>query len=402
MLGGRVVVESRNVLKGNGTAAEQAEQKPVKPSAPAAIMSFALAATGVVLALLVDAGDGFTPRVETLDTLAGLAIGAFVVERLLTFAPPILAYGARGNSKTAAEREERIKKRSADIAFLRVGYGALFGGLFVMLTDLRAVKVLSPEGATETVSAGLDRVITTLAIAGGVAGLASLLGGLNPPATTDPGESGGPASDNSGVRDENLTSGEGTAATRVAKPDTREETAASDESAVVPPPSDAAYVLGIIAVGVAAAVALFGANGKSGLELVAPSEQADGTVGLVVRFGIVILLAGVIQQVVERTVYPFVEAAEHRKIVTGAVSLVLGVIAALLIDLYLLHDIGFFGVGADETINAGLAASSSTERWFDTFLTGVVIAAGTKPLHDLSAGIKKRAEKKGTPGSVTA
>ena len=365
------------VLKGEASST-QAEQKPVKPTAPAAITSFVLAVIGVLLALLFDAGDEFKPRVETLDALAGLAIGAFIVERLLTFAPPILAHGARGNSETAAQREERIKKRSADIAFLRVGYGTLFGGLFVMVTDLRAVKVLSPEGAPETVSAGLDRVIAALAIAGGVAGLASLLGGLNPQPKTDPDESG--------------TTPEETAVASAESPQSGGTVA--DETAVVPPASDAAYILGIIAVAIAAAIALLGANDKTGLELIAPSEQADGTVGLIVRFGIVILFAGVIQQVVERTVYPFVEAAEHRKIITGAVSLVLGVIAARLIDLFLLHDIGFFGVGAEDTINDGLAASSSTERWFDTLLTGVVIAAGTKPLHDLSAGIKKRAEKK--------
>jgi hypothetical protein len=55
-----------------------------------------------------------------------------------------------------------------------------------MLTDLRAVKVLAPQGAADTVGAGLDRLIAALAIAGGVAGLASVLGGLNPQAKTDP------------------------------------------------------------------------------------------------------------------------------------------------------------------------------------------------------------------------
>jgi hypothetical protein len=367
----------KSVLKGEASNAAQAEQKPVKPTVPAAITSFVLAGIGLLLALR-DAGDEFKPRVETLDALAGLVIGAFVVERLLTFAPPILAHGARGNSATAAQREERIKQRSADISFLRVGYGVFFGGLFVMVTDLRAVKVLSPEGAAETVSAGLDRVIAALAIAGGVAGLASLLGAINPPAETDPDP---PAE----------TDQDPPAETDQDPPAETDQAGAGD---AVPPASDAAYVLGIIAVAIAAAIALFGADDKTGLELITPAEQADGTVGLIVRFGIVILLAGVIQQVVERTVYPFVEAAEHRKIVTGAASLVLGVIAARVIDLFLLHDIGFFGVGPTDTINAGLAESSSTERWFDTFVTGVVIAAGTKPLHDLTSGLTKRVEKK--------
>src|SRR5688572_25996535 len=134
----------QKVLKGDPQVHAQAEEKPVRPTMPAALTSAVLLVVGVLFAL-ADLAEEFKPRVEVLDALAGLTIGAFVVERLLTFAPPILAHGARGNEKTEALQKQRIKQRAADIAFLRVGYGALLGGLFVMATDLRAVKVLSPE-----------------------------------------------------------------------------------------------------------------------------------------------------------------------------------------------------------------------------------------------------------------
>jgi hypothetical protein len=356
---------AQQVLTSEVPGSTPAQQKPAKPTPPAVVASIVMMVIGGVIAYASGLGEAFVPRVKTLDALAGLTVGAFVVERLLNFVPPIFAHGARTYpGETDTQYDERIRKRSADIAFLRVGYGALLGGVIVMVTDLRAIKVLIPEGTPETLSAGWDRVLAAFAIAGGVAGLASLLGSLNPQTKTDP------------------------KAKEVA-----EEAGGTPDPKTIPPTSDAAYAVGLVAVAIAIGLAALGASDKTGLELIAPSDQGDGTVALVVRFGIVILLAGVIQQIVERTIYPLVEAEENRKVVTGAVALVLGVIAARAVDLFLLHDIGFFGVGADETIDQGLAASTGAERWFDAFITGVVIAAGTKPLHDLTAGLKKRTEK---------
>ena len=71
--------------------------------------------------------------------------------------------------------------------------------------------------------------------------------------------------------------------------------------------------------------------------------------------------------------------------------MVLGVAAARIFDLYLLHNLGFFGTGTD--LNAGITASTDAANWGDTFLTGVVIAAGTKPLHDLASRLKKATPK---------
>jgi hypothetical protein len=357
---------TQKVLEGEAPDAS-AGQRPVKPTASAVAVAALALVAGVLLAWLADLGDQFTPRVKTLDALAGLTIGAFAVERLLNFVPPIRAYGARGNKApdTDKDRELRIKQRSADVAFVRVGFGVLLGGLFVAVTDLRAVKVLTEESGVDP---QLDRVLAALAIAGGVAGLASLLAGINPQTDTDP-----------------------KAKTDAAQP---------GETPTVPPASDAAYGVGIVLVAAAAGLALLGADKTTGLDLLVPSGEGDGTVDVVVRFGVVILLAAVVQQVVERCVYPLVAAEENRKLVTGGVAVFLGVVAALLVDLYLMHNIGFFGVEAGESIDDVLGDSSWEERWFDTFVTGVVIAAGTKPLHDLTSGLKKRTGKKETVAPI--
>lgn len=54
----------------------------------AAVLSLVLIAIAVLATALIDTGDGFAPRVGTIDALAGLAVGAFAVDRLLTFVPP--------------------------------------------------------------------------------------------------------------------------------------------------------------------------------------------------------------------------------------------------------------------------------------------------------------------------
>src|SRR5512133_3499106 len=105
------------------------------PSRGAFGVTILLFLAGVMFGAFVDLGDGpFVPRVETIDALAGLAAGAFLVDRLLTFIPPL---------GTGANRSP--KQRTADLDFLRIGYGAVVGALFVSLTDLRAVAALTGE-----------------------------------------------------------------------------------------------------------------------------------------------------------------------------------------------------------------------------------------------------------------
>jgi len=157
---------------GNGpTAPGAAPRHPARPSSGAAVLAVVLVAASVVVAALIDLGQGFKPRVETLDALAGLSIGAFIVDRLLTFVPP---FGAAKDPQ----------QRSTDLTVLRLGYGAVLGAAFVVLTDLRAVEALTSE-SSPTLGSGIDRGIAVLAIAGGVAGLARLLSGINPQPATD-------------------------------------------------------------------------------------------------------------------------------------------------------------------------------------------------------------------------
>src|SRR5512133_624286 len=144
------------------------------PSRGAFGVTILLFLAGVMFGAFVDLGDGpFVPRVETIDALAGLAAGAFLVDRLLTFIPPL---------GTGANRTP--EQRTADLDFLRIGYGAVVGALFVSLTDLRAIAALT--GDDTAIGAKVDRGIAVLAIAGGVAGLARLVNGMNPKPDTDP------------------------------------------------------------------------------------------------------------------------------------------------------------------------------------------------------------------------
>jgi hypothetical protein len=76
-------------------------------------------------------------------------------------------------------------------------------------------------------------------------------------------------------------------------------------------------------------------------------------------------------------------------VITGGLAVALGVLAARLMDLNLLHNIGFFGATGKPDINAALASSTGLERWFDAFVTGVVIAAGTNPVHDLASRLRR-------------
>jgi hypothetical protein len=306
----------------------------------------------LVFAWFVHASATFEPRVETIDALAGLSVGAFVVDRVLTFIPP------------AKLRNDPLK-RAADLRVLRFGYGAVVGAIFVGLTNLQVVHVLAP--GAKSINEHADRAIAVLAIAGGVVGLARLLDGINPqPATKGTPKAGDPPED---------------AATE----------GAADGVPVIDPPSAGARVIGFSGVAIAAALALvvLAIGDENGVDLIEPQKAGDGTVALAVRFGLVILAAGIVVQVAE--VLSRGTAKPDKPLLTGAISVVLGVAAARVLDLYLLHNLGFFGTGKD--LNAGIKGSTDLALWGDTFVTGLVIAAGTKPLHDLSARLKTATPK---------
>lgn len=356
------------------------------PTRPAAHMAAGAVSVGLVFAVAAGGNDGFGPRVPSIDALAGLTIGALFVDRLLTFVPPWVA-------------AEKPPQRQADLVLLRFGYGALLAALFVVVTGLGAVAPLT-AGQT-TVADGIDRAIAVLAIAGGVVGLAALLAGLNPPDETDA----------SGAEE-----AEAEGAARAAGTDAR-----------VPPPDPQVRALGLVLVVVAALVALVLLGDAKGTELLgtdpdaeqtpsvpAPgAELGDGAVALVVRFAPVILAAAIVEQLLERLILPLLNATWTRKlarrvgrgrrrrllqkmakkhnkpVVAGAIAVVLGVIGARLMDVYLLHNVGFFDQVAGEL---DLTGSTRAERWFDAFATGVVIAAGTKPLHDLGSRLRTATE----------
>jgi hypothetical protein len=317
-----------------------------RPSGPAIVTSAILVAGSLLLAGLLDLGDGFKPIVPTVDALAGLAVGAFIVDRLLTFVPPFAA--AKGP-----------EQRAADLKMLRLGYGSLLGMAFVVLTDLRAVQVLSNEDS-HTISAGVDRAIAVLAIAGGVAGLARLLSALNPQPKTDGNE-------------------------------TDKETVAED-APTMPAPGATARIIGLAAVGVGALLALLATGDDNGVDLLGTETDDEGVVTVVVRFGLVFLAAAIAEQIGEFVSHPLGVPKHKKPLILGGLAVVLGVAAARIFDLYLLHNIGFFGAEPGTPLNDTLAESSGLELWGDAFLTGVVIAAGTKPLHDLASRLRKATE----------
>lgn len=134
------------------------------------------------------------------------------------------------------------------------------------------------------------------------------------------------------------------------------------------------------------------AGDDSGLELIGTEQQDDGTMAFVVRFGPVLVAAVVVEQIVERS-FASSMTGPAKKLITGSVAVLLGVIAARLMDLYLMHVIGFFGTEAGAGgLDAALASSTSEERLLDVFVTGLVIASGTTALHDVAASLKKAKE----------
>jgi uncharacterized membrane protein required for colicin V production len=139
----------------------------------------------------------------------------------------------------------------------------------------------------------------------------------------------------------------------------------------------------------AAFIAYLFAGDKHGLELIAPDDVGDGTVALVARFGPLFLAAVVVQQLIERS-FASSLTGQDKKLLTAAASVVLGIVAARLMDLYVLHNIGFFAsAGGTGGLDAALAHSSGFERGVDVLVTGLVIAAGTTPIHDLATMLKR-------------
>jgi hypothetical protein len=96
----------------------------------------------------------------------------------------------------------------------------------------------------------------------------------------------------------------------------------------------------------------------AGTELLAADKQADGTIALVVRFATILVAAAIVEQIVERTAGTYAKAKRDKPLVTGAVSLVLGVLIARVMDLYLLHNLGFFGTTGD--LDKGIEASKTS------------------------------------------
>lgn len=419
----------QQVIRMLGGAADDGDAST--PSTQAGIAAVVAVVLAMALAKFLDLGQGFTPRVPTVDALAGLAVGAFMVDRLLTFVPPLFAAGGP-------------EQRTTDLRVLRFGYGALLGMVFVVLTDLRAVHALSP-GSDISIDPGLDRAIAVLAIAGGVAGIARLLSTINPqPDTKDPAEDPAAAADDGADKEQKTADG---------------GTAVAD---VIPPPERWARRVGVVLVLVGAGIALLAIGNKTGIELLGKENASDAAADIVVRFGPMFLAAALVQQLVEfvgravnfsrgrvldaakKTAADAVQAAKqateaaaagatadavaaaeaadkaakaakaaqkavldaadktskaNKPVVLGGLAVALGVVAAWVFHLYLLHNIGFFGVGAGDKLTDKLAHAPKLELWGDVFLTGVAIGAGTKPLHDLSSGLRKAKVKKQAPAS---
>jgi len=318
-------------------------------------VSAGLVAIAIVLTALVTTGDGFAPRVATIDALAGLTIGAFCVDRLVTFIP---AWSAADDPAV----------RKVDLDTLRWGWGALLGAAFVAITGIGAVNALT--GGSDVINAHVDRVIAMLAIAGGVTGLARFKNAVNPPKDTD------------GAKTD-VTPPKGADGA-----DAAVETAADGNGETQAPPSAGAYVIGFAALLAAAAIAALAHGDKHGIELLGPDKLADGTIALVVRFGPLVVAAVVVEQLIERSFAASLDGPD-KKLLTASAAVVLGVIMARLLDLYLLHNVGFFDTpGAAGGLDKGLAASTSLERFTDVFITGLVIAAGTAPLHDIASALR--------------
>ncbi len=381
---GRGGIEPRGRLFTSSAPTDQARAEQLAPQFGPFLLMIVLVGASIAAVTVVwpSSGNGFTPRVATVDGLAGLVVGAFLVDRLLTFLPPTVSRYRDGlqlsrwmsfpgirmitGKQPATDRTDRTpEEREAAIAVLRIGWGAVLGAAFVGITGLRAVQAL--VGDAGNVSVEVDRAIAVLALAGGTVGLTSLSSALSAKSLTDT----------------ELKS----------QPKKARETA--DGKKTAPPTAALAYLVGLAILCASFGAAWFKASGDTaGVDLLGVDQAADATTALVIRFGLLLLAAGIVQQAVALIDRAFTSAGkpvaeEARGPLLGGVAVGLGVAAAAAMDIYLLHNLGFFGVSGSTTLDAGLAASTDLERVFDLFITGVVIAAGTKPLSDVATRMRK-------------
>jgi hypothetical protein len=86
--------------------------------------------------------------------------------------------------------------------------------------------------------------------------------------------------------------------------------------------------------------------------------------------------AQAVERLIESVLPPGGESAQakaDRAIVVGGIALLLGIALRLILGLRFLSAVEV----------------QSPPRWLDVFVTGLVIAGGTKPLHDLIGTIEK-------------
>jgi len=336
-------VQSRALATKNGVADADLQRAWVKEFWPTIRLGMLTSIVGFS-SLLLSTFPGLSQL--GLYSIAGLVVAAFFVDRLTTFVPAWLA------------DPKDVRKRANDIDGLRWGWGAAIGALFVVITGLKGVNALTGL----SVDAAADRALTVLAIAGGVKGLASVKDALNPPTAKAP----------------------------VAEAPVAE--APATEEPAVESPGLKVFLVGAASLAVAAILAWVLKGDGNGLGLIA-GENQNGTIALVLHFGPVLLAAVAIQQLVEHT-FAAGLCGPGKKVVVGGVTVVLGVIAARMMDLHLLEALGFFGQGAPRDPSQPLRLAGSTgEQVFDTWTTGLVIAAGTAPLHDLGEALRAAKKK---------
>lgn len=348
-------------------ASAEAEEQPLPSlviAAIAVLVGSVLAAAFVPHAIDFEP-TAFAPRVKALDAAAGLVIGAFFVDRLLTFIPPVVV-------------REPPNERLADLGILRIIWGLIVATFFVLLTNLQAAHTLVAD--TGPISQEADRVIAVLAIASGTVGLSKILTALNPKPPTN----GKLSADNKeGTEDD------------IERANEKATTVTPDSPEIAPPPPRI-RAIGLACVAAALGLAWLIGHNSAGIELVGLDPDAPEPT-LIVRFGLIVLAAGIVEQLLEYLVKfspTGIFNKTNRPILSGAAAVILGVLAAGWLDLYLLHNVGFFGVSSVESLNQGLLESSSEARWFDTFATGLVIGSGTAAVHDLGARLR--------PAPVTA
>jgi zinc transporter ZupT len=119
-----------------------------------------------------------------------------------------------------------------------------------------------------------------------------------------------------------------------------------------------------------------------------PSVRID-TSGFIITAGLFVG-ALAIERMTELLIAPWVgdiHGKAGRTVVIGSVTAVLGVITAGSLGLYLLE------ILTSGTIHTGPNTDNDLIRSIDILVTGMAIAGGTKPLHDLLSSLEKRTKK---------